>query len=366
VSGMIVFGTRPEAIKLAPMIAALRTQLGRNAIKVVCSGQHRSLLAQTMHALDFTADVNFDLMVHHQTPAEVLRRIVSALDRFLRDHKVDWLLVQGDTATALAGAVAGYLCGVPTVHLEAGLRTHDLEAPWPEEGFRQLISRLASLHLAPTQNAHANLLAENVPEDRIVVVGNTGYDIQKHTSETMQSMASDAPYFLVTLHRRENIGAPLTEVCRRLEVLLDRYPDHHILWPRHPNPEVIEIIEDCFGSEPKRLKLVDSMDYPVFLQAMAGASVVITDSGGVQEEAASFGVPIAVVRDKTERQEIVDLGLAGIAGSDGRDLGILVDRFMKQPIDQAAIRAWREMQGDGDAAQRATDAILQRFPLPVS
>lgn len=364
-TGIIVFGTRPEAIKLAPVIGGLRNRLDPHSVKVVCSGQHRSLLTQTLHALDFAVDVNFDLMVHHQTPAEVVRRIVSALDRFIQDHKVDWILVQGDTATALAGALAGYLTGTPTIHLEAGLRTNDLSAPWPEEGFRQLIARLASLHLAPTQAARANLMAENIPADRIVVVGNTGLDIQTHTMKTMgNARQGDAmPYFLVTLHRRENLGEPLAAVCGHLETLLNSYPGYRILWPRHPNPEVIETIEAHFLGSSDRLVIVDPMDYPDFLGAMADARVIITDSGGVQEEGASLGIPVVVIRDKTERQEIVDLGLAAMAGSRGAGLEEAVSGFLGRQIDAAAVTRWREIQGNGHAAVRAVEAILQRFEL---
>lgn len=363
-AGLVVFGTRPDAIKLAPVVAGLNARLGEARPIVVCSGQHRTLIAQTLHSLGLRYDVNFDLMIYDQKPDEVLRRIVASLGQFVDDEGPEWILVQGDTVTALAGALVGHLAHVPVIHLEAGLRTYDLQAPWPEEGIRQSIARLATLHLAPNPRAREHLLSEHIAGERIVVVGNTGLDMQNQITAATGNDGSATggdPYFLVTLHRRENQGSRLEAVCRRLSALLERFPDHRIKWPRHPNPHVVRVVESRFAENCPRADVVEPLEYPGFIAATATARLAITDSGGVQEEAPSFGVPVAVIRDKTERPEVVELGLAEVAGGDARDLDAVVDHLLERPVDPDAVAQWREIQGDGHAAEAAIEAILARF-----
>ncbi len=363
-AGLVVFGTRPEAIKLAPVVAGLNARLAKARPLVVCSGQHRSLIAQTLRSLGLRYDFNFDLMIYDQKPDQVLRRVVASLGQFVDEEKPDWILVQGDTITALAGALVGHLAQVPVIHLEAGLRTYDLQAPWPEEGIRQSIARLATLHLAPNPRAREHLLSEHIADERIVVVGNTGLDMQDRITAAAGSDGSANgadPYFLVTLHRREIHGPRLEVVCRRLSALLERFPDHLIKWPRHPSPHVAGKVESYFAENSARVNIVEPLDYPDFIAATAAARLAISDSGGVQEEAPSFGVPVAVIRDKTERPEVVELGLTEVAGGDARDLDAVVDRLLGQPVDRDAVAQWRGIQGDGHAAEAATEAILARF-----
>ena len=349
---------------MAPVVAGLNVRLGEARPIVICSGQHRSLIAQTLYSLGLRYDFNFDLMIYDQKPDQVLRRVVASLGQFVDDEKPEWILIQGDTITALAGALVGHLAHVPVIHLEAGLRTYDLQAPWPEEGIRQSIARLATLHLAPNLRAREHLLSEHIADERIVVVSNTGLDMQDQITAATGSDGSangGDPYFLVTLHRRQNHGPRLEAVCRRLSALLERFPDHLIKWPRHQNPHVAGIVGSYFAENCPRVNILEPLEYPDFIAATAAAKFAITDSGGVQEEAPSFGVPVAVIRDKTERPEVVELGLADVVGGDARDLDAAVDHLLGRPVELDAVAQWRKIQGDGHAAEAVLEAIFARF-----
>ena len=364
-SGLVIFGTRPEAIKLAPVVANLRVRSGGGDIGVVCTGQHAEIMIQTLNALDLDVDANLNLMKREQTPMQVVERIIANLTERYASARPDWVLVQGDTATAFAGAVFGYLGESTVVHLEAGLRTHDIHEPWPEEGFRQEIARLASLHLAPYPCARDNLIAEGIDAERIQVIGNTGLASQdamlSRADSDDESWLPDGAFLLVTLHRRENIGARLEATCRRLIEVLDRYPDLKILWPVHPNPKVRGTVFQFFGDRRDRVTLVEPLDYPKFLRAQQAAHLVISDSGGVQEEAASLGARVAIVREKTERPDAVALDLTRIVGADASGLLETVEAFDASPVDPESVAAWRALQGDGQAGVRAAAVIAARI-----
>ncbi|MGE0254613.1 MAG: non-hydrolyzing UDP-N-acetylglucosamine 2-epimerase [Alphaproteobacteria bacterium] len=363
-SGVVIFGTRPEAIKLAPVIEGLRQRLGPQSLRVLCTGQHGALMAQTLASLGLAPDENFDLMLRDQTPSAVLRRSLEALQTHFQDERPDWVLVQGDTASTLAGALFGHLVERPVFHLEAGLRTYDRSAPWPEEGFRQVIGRLASLHLAPTPRARNHLLAEGVADADIVVVGNPGLDSQDRvmaTTPPQSGVVPDGPFFLVTLHRRESLGQQLDATCRRLADLLGRYPGHAILWPVHPNPAVMRAANHSFTDGAAAVRLCAPLSYPDFLHAQAAARIVISDSGGVQEEAPSMGTPVAIVRDKTERQDVIELGLGRLVGADARDIDDAVDALLAAPLHPDAVATWRALQGDGNATAATVAAIAARL-----
>ena len=280
-------------------------------------------------------------------------------------QRPEWVLVQGDTATAFAGALFGYLGESTVVHLEAGLRTHDIHEPWPEEGFRQEIARVADLHLAPYPCARENLLAEGIDADSIQVIGNTGLDSQQamlsQLGEDHAARLPDGQFVLVTLHRRENIGPRLEATCRRLITMLDDYPDLRILWPVHPNPKVRSTAFQFFGDRKDRVVLCESLDYPAFLRAQQVAKFVVSDSGGVQEEAASLGTRVAIVREKTERPDAVALGLTRIVGADASGLADAVHDFTASPVDPEAVATWRALQGDGNAGEAAAAALLKQI-----
>ncbi|NBT30015.1 MAG: UDP-N-acetylglucosamine 2-epimerase (non-hydrolyzing), partial [Gammaproteobacteria bacterium] len=323
-SGVVIFGTRPEAIKLAPVVECLRKDGRLPDFQVICTGQHAEIIRQTLGSLNFSVNENMNLMRHNQTPREVVERITVKLSQRLGSDRPDWVLVQGDTATAFAGTLFGYLGGSTVIHLEAGLRTHDIYEPWPEEGFRQEIARLAGLHLAPYSSSVKNLLTEGIPENDIRTIGNPGLDTLKatlaHCGKEDDSWLPDGDFFLVTIHRRENVGERLKKTCRNLQTLLSEYPQYTILWPVHPNPKVRQFVLEYFSGLNDRVLLCAPLEYPQFLRAQAAASVVISDSGGVQEEAASLGTRVAVVREKTERPDVASLGLTKIVGADARGL----------------------------------------------
>ncbi|MBT5944969.1 MAG: UDP-N-acetylglucosamine 2-epimerase (non-hydrolyzing) [Rhodospirillaceae bacterium] len=364
-SGLVIFGTRPEAIKLAPMVASIRDARSAEDVGVVCTGQHAEIMTQTLNSLDLDVDENLNLMQRDQTPMEVVERIIVSLTERYASERPDWVLVQGDTATAFAGALFGYLGESTVIHLEAGLRTHDIHEPWPEEGFRQEIARLAGLHLAPFPCARENLLAEGIGAESIQVVGNTGLDGQQAMLAQLDgddaAWLPDGDFVLVTMHRRENIGPRLEATCRQLVTILDNYPDLRILWPVHPNPKVRSTAFQFFGDRKDRVMLSEPLDYPKFLHAQRAAKFVVSDSGGVQEEAASLGTRVAIVREKTERPDAVDLGLTRIVSADASGLVDAVNDFMATPVDPASVAEWRALQGDGNAGEAAAAALLKKI-----
>lgn len=364
-SGLVIFGTRPEAIKLAPMVANIRGAQPAIDIGVVCTGQHAEIMTQTLNSLDLDVDENLNLMQRDQTPMEVVERTIVSLTERYASERPDWVLVQGDTATAFAGALFGYLGESTVIHLEAGLRTHDIHEPWPEEGFRQEIARLAGLHLAPYPCARENLLNEGIEPDSIQVIGNSGLDSQDgmlaQIADDDTAWLPNGDFVLVTLHRRENLGERLEATCRELISTLDAYPDLQILWPVHPNPKVRSTAFEFFGDRKDRVMLSEPLDYPKFLHAQRAAKFVVSDSGGVQEEAASLGTRVAIVREKTERPDAVDLGLTRIVGADATGLVDAVNDFMATPVDPVSVAKWRALQGNGNAGAAAATALLNKI-----
>lgn len=368
-TGLILFGTRPEAIKLAPVIREFSRCVGRSSVQVISSGQHRTLLSQNLHSLNIDVDINLNVMMEAQNPSETVNRITTALQQQIAENRPDWIMVQGDTATVFAGAMAGYLNQIPVIHLEAGLRTHTINFPWPEEGFRQMVSRITTLHLAQNERAKHNLLAEGIHAQNIEVVGNTGYDLQKTVLENHCSpstpFANDhfEKLAIVTVHRRENLGAPLDALCLKLKKLMQLHPQLTFIWPKHPNPGVISVIEKHFAQDEPRLKICEPLDYISFQKILQTASLVISDSGGVQEEAASLGVPVAIARNETERPDIVELKLGKLVGRDGTSLVNDVSELLARPTKSmsGSRDKWISLQGNGMASAHAVHAVLERF-----
>jgi UDP-N-acetylglucosamine 2-epimerase (non-hydrolysing) len=372
----VVFGTRPEAIKLAPVVLALRAD-PRVACDVCVTAQHRQMLDQVLEAFAIAPDADLDLMVPEQTLAGFTGRAVEAIDRHLTEAKPDLVLVQGDTTTTFCAALASFYRHVPVGHVEAGLRTGNLESPWPEEVNRILTTRLARLHFAPTAGNRDNLLREGVPHDRIVVTGNTVIDalflaleIVKRAKPAIpglpDGLAGGAqPLVLVTGHRRENFGPGFESICEAIAELAARFPETQFVYPVHLNPNVRRPVDAILRSAATaNVHLIEPLGYLPFVAMMSRATVILSDSGGVQEEAPSLGKPVLVMRDTTERPEAVTAGTVKLVGTDRR---AIVEETSRLLTDRAAYDAMaRAMNpyGDGKATGRIVAACAEFLGLP--
>jgi len=358
INALAVIGTRPEAIKMAPVVRALRAT-GRFDVHVLFTGQHRGLLDQAAADFGLVADADLDLMRPDQGLASLTARLLEGIEAVLATRTVDVVLAQGDTTTVLAAAMAAFYRRIPFAHVEAGLRTESIDSPFPEEANRRLAGALATIHFAPTRGALANLLGEGVPADRIVVTGNTGIDALLDASGRAPALPVPiAPVdrlVLVTLHRRESLGAPLRGVLGAIRDAIADVPRARVIWPVHPNPHVRQAAAEVLARIPG-VELVEPQAYLPFVALMQRADVIVTDSGGVQEEAPTFGAPILVVRESTERPEGVDAGLAELVGTDpdriARRLGTLLT---------TSVRRTRTVNpyGDGRASNRIADSLIQ-------
>ncbi|WP_417835678.1 non-hydrolyzing UDP-N-acetylglucosamine 2-epimerase [Thalassospira tepidiphila] len=364
----VVAGTRPEFIKMAPVIRSLRALIGESAVKVYSTGQHRSLMDQAIHSLHLKVDVDFDLMTHAQPAAEIQRRVISALDREFKSRRPDVVVVQGDTVSAFGGAMAGFLNNIPVAHVEAGLRSHDIGNPWPEEGLRQMIARIASVHFAPTEIAKKNLIDEGIAEERIRIVGNPGIDSLVATQALEGKSSVDhgsydfeagRPFALITMHRREALHGALDVFCENLKHIINKHTEFDFVWPLHPNPVVREIVERHFVSPLENLHFVTPLPYDEMAKVLPNARIVISDSGGMQEEAPYCGVPIIVMRDVTERPEIIDLGLGKLAGASGYSLLEDFEKLIANSADETAVEKWRDIQGRGRSAAKISESLLK-------
>jgi UDP-N-acetylglucosamine 2-epimerase (non-hydrolysing) len=363
-----VFGTRPEAIKMAPVVHALLNEPGRFESVVCVSAQHRAMLDQVLGVFDVRADHDLDLMTPGQSPAEITARVLERLPPLIREIRPDILLVQGDTMTSFAAAFAAYLDKVPTGHVEAGLRTGDRYQPFPEEMNRVLTTRLASLHFAPTVQARDRLLAEGVPADDVHLTGNTVIDALLQTvrsdyrfrTPALAALDPARRVVLVTTHRRESFGAPLESTCSALRQLVDRFPDIQIVLPVHPNPQVKRTVEASL-CDLGRVTLIDPVDYVEFVHLMSRAYLILTDSGGVQEEAPSLGKPVLVLREVTERPEGVAAGTAVVVGTDRERIVSLASELLSSPASYARMANAVNPYGDGHASERIVAAIGERF-----
>jgi len=318
---LVLAGTRPEAIKLAPVILEGRRR-GAFRVLLCATAQHRHMLDQALNTFELQPDFDLDLMEPGQTLPRLASRLLERLPVVLEEVKPAAVMVQGDTTTAMAGAIASFYAGIPVAHVEAGLRTGDLAAPFPEEGNRKVISAVVRWHFAPTARARENLLLENVPADRVHVTGNTVIDALKITATRLdQDPAADGlgtrtegETILVTGHRRESFGEGMQNLCAALLQIAAAHSNVQIVYPVHPNPHVKEPVCAALGSTPN-IRLIDPLDYPEFVAALRRCTFVITDSGGVQEEAPAFGKPVLVTRSVTERPEAVDAGCALLVGT---------------------------------------------------
>jgi len=365
---LVIFGTRPEAIKMAPVVAACRGH-GRVEPIVCLTGQHRELLAQVTEYFGIEADVRLDLMTADQSLARLTARCVEGIDETIVARRPDCVVAQGDTTTVMAASLAAFYRRTPFVHVEAGLRTGDLSAPWPEELNRRIADLGAALCCAPTRRAAETLAAEGVPPERIHVTGNTVIDALLETVrreradpgrwQRKHATLGDAPLVLVTAHRRESFGPGLERICRAIRSLAERFPDHQLVYPVHLNPNVREPVRRALAGA-ENVHLIDPPAYPEFVWLMDRSVLILTDSGGVQEEAPSLGKPVLVMRDQTDRPELVDAGAALLVGTSVERIVETATALLTDPAQYAACRIDQSPYGDGRAAERIVELMLDQ------
>jgi UDP-N-acetylglucosamine 2-epimerase (non-hydrolysing) len=369
---LTVFGTRPEAVKLGPVIRELARHPDRVTSRVCVSAQHRDMLDQVLRVFGIQPEYDLNVMQANQTPTQVAAAVLSRLEPILLGERPDWVLVQGDTTTVAAAALAAFYSRSHVGHVEAGLRTRDRWQPFPEEINRRMAGVIADRHFAPTTRSRDNQLREDVPPEAIFVTGNTGIDAlrwitaQPEAPEVRQLLrdAPEARVILVTAHRRENFGAPLRAICLALRDLAERYAGAiHIVYPVHRNPNVWGPVHELLGDVPN-ITLAPPLDYLPNLHLMKRAYLVITDSGGIQEEAPGLGIPALVLRDVTERPEGVATGALRLVGTDRARIVAEASRLLDDPADYARMARAENPFGDGHAAERIVASLLDD-PLPA-
>lgn len=382
---MLVFGTRPEAIKMAPLVKAFQKQRDRVETVVCVTGQHREMLDQVLEMFDIKPDYDLNIMKQGQDLYDVTARVLTGMRDVLKEVRPDMVLVHGDTTTSTAAALAAFYQQIPVGHVEAGLRTHNIYSPWPEEMNRLLTGRLATYHFSPTPLSRNNLLKEAVEDKRIIVTGNTVIDAlywvvekikqEKELDSKLAAELKNAGYdtgrlkggkdlVLITGHRRENFGDGFITMCHAIKHLTEKYPEVDFVYPMHLNPNVRKAIHEVFGKELSNLGnmfFIEPLEYLSFVYLMEKSSIVLTDSGGIQEEAPGLGKPVLVMRDTTERPEALDAGTVKLVGTDfdkivGEVSALLDDKQVYEAMSMAL-----NPYGDGKACGRIVDALLCRL-----
>ncbi|WP_448658841.1 non-hydrolyzing UDP-N-acetylglucosamine 2-epimerase [Sphingomonas sp. CJ99] len=368
---LVIFGTRPEAIKMFPVVHALAAQ-GGMTVRTCITAQHRGLLDQVLAIAGLVPDIDLDLMEPGQTLDRLTARLLTGLGEVMDAERPDRVVVQGDTATAMVGALASYYRKVPVAHVEAGLRSGDIWQPWPEEVNRRIVAPIADLHFAPTETAAAALRRENIDPATIHVTGNTVIDALHATSariaaepalaaglDGIASRFADKRLVLVTTHRRENFGDGMAQIASAIGRIADR-PDTAVLFPVHPNPNVVSVMEAMLGDRPNVAR-IDPLDYPHFIRALGLAHIVLTDSGGVQEEAPALGKPVLVMRETTERPEGVEAGTAKLVGPNADRIVSEISTLLDDSHAYQAMARAHNPFGDGHASARIAEQIAHGF-----
>lgn len=358
---MLVFGTRPEAIKMCPLVKELEGRPEEFSVVVCVTGQHREMLHQVLDVFEVEPDYNFDIMKSSQTLSGITISILDRMQDVLREEQPDVVLVHGDTVTSFAAALACFFNNVAIGHVEAGLRTYNLHSPWPEEFNRQAVDLVSNYYFAPTEDSKGNLLEEGKPEHAIYVTGNTGIDAMRTTirddfHDPDLAWASDSRLILITAHRRENLGEPMRHMFRAIRRVLEEHPDLKAIYPIHLNPEVRAVAAVELEGE-ERIRLIEPLDVVSFHNFMKASFLILTDSGGIQEEAPYLGKPVLVMRDTTERPEGIAAGTLRLTGTDEEQI---YREFKKLITDQGEYeRMARSVNpyGDGYASQRIADAL---------
>lgn len=370
---MTVFGTRPEAIKMCPLVLEMRKHPDEIEPLVAVTAQHREMLDQVLHLFGITPDYDLNIMSAGQTLYDVTEKALRGLQKVLEEAKPDLVLVHGDTTTTFAGALAAFYAQIPVGHVEAGLRTGNKYSPFPEEMNRKLTGALADYHFAPTATSKANLLRENVPEAKITVTGNTVIDALKTTvkpdyrfddDNLHEVLDSGKRLILMTTHRRENLGEPMRHVYKALCEVLRTHDDVEAIFPVHKNPKVRQIVNEELGHLPQ-VHLIEPLDYQPFANLMARVDVVLTDSGGIQEEAPALGKPVLVLRDTTERPEAVTAGTVKLIGTAYEDVLRETNLLLDNPEHYRAMAEAVNPYGDGEACARIVNRILREFGVEV-
>ena len=365
---MSVFGTRPEAIKMCPLV--LELQKYDEIDSVVCvTAQHREMLDQVLELFNITPDYDLDIMKTRQSLAGITTRVLEGMEDVLKKERPDIVLVHGDTSTSFVAALAAFYEQIPVGHVEAGLRTYDIYSPFPEEMNRQLTGRIAKMHFSPTVRNYENLIKENINNDDIYITGNTVIDALKTTvkddyvfeNECLKNIDfENKRVIVVTAHRRENLGKPLEDICTAIGEIVDEYPDTEVIYPVHLNPAVREVAWRILGDN-KRVHLVDPLDVMELHNAIARSFMVMTDSGGIQEEAPALAKPVLVLRRETERPEAVAAGTVKIAGVDKDVIKKLAKELLDNPEEYNKMAQAANPYGDGEASRRTCEAILYQF-----
>ncbi len=361
---LAVIGTRPEVIKLAPLINTLRKKI---ELKICSTGQHRELVAQALRAFEIKSDWDLDVMSEGQSLNILSSKILSGIDGILKEYTPDWVIVQGDTSSAFCAALAAFHLGIKVAHVEAGLRTQDLKNPFPEEGNRLMISRIADVHFAPTKNAKLSLMNEGIDPKTIIVTGNTVVDsIQlktskwnngepKYLSNEINGIVSKDNIIFVTCHRRESFGEIILNIAHMIKRLALKHQKFQWVFPLHLNPEVREPLIKVLKNVPN-IQLINPLDYEENLFLISKSHLVLTDSGGIQEEAPSFGVPVIIMRSSSERTEGISSGIATLAGQDPKVIEVMVESFLQKVSLQ--IGSITNPYGDGKASERILNFFL--------
>jgi len=365
---LTIIGTRPEAIKMAPLILELQAAAGRFQHTLVSTAQHREMLDQVLTVFGITPDIDLGLMQPNQTLADLTARALTSLTGVFAEHRPTLVLLQGDTTTVMAAALAAFYQRIPVGHVEAGLRTTERYNPFPEEINRRIASVLADLHFAPTERARANLLREGVAPESVFVTGNTIVDALRRmplTDEFASDSLRNLPLagrrlIVVTAHRRENHGPPLHDICRALRTLAEKFPDLAIVYPVHLNPNVRNAVNAELGGMPS-IHLIEPLPYPDLLRLLARSELILTDSGGIQEEAPSLRKPVLVLRETTERPEVIEVGAGMLVGTDPERIVTEASRLLTDPAAYGRMANVVNPFGDGHAAERIVGILADRY-----
>ena len=361
---MTIFGTRPEAIKMAPLVKELKS---RDEIEcIVCvTAQHRQMLDQVLETFEIVPDYDLNIMQHGQTLGEITTRTLIVLENIIREVNPDLVLVQGDTTTTFVGALAAFYNNCDIGHVEAGLRTYDKYSPYPEEMNRQMVGCMADLHFAPTEMSKNNLLREGKKEESIYVTGNTAIDAMKTTvltdyhHEVLDWVGNDR-MILLTAHRRENLGDPMRHIFKGIKRIVDEYPDVKVVYPIHLNPKVREVAKEVFGDS-DRIRLIEPLEVFDFHNFQNRSYIILTDSGGIQEEAPSLGKPVLVLRNTTERPEGIKAGTLKLVGTDEDVIYEETKRLLNDKNEYEKMSHASNPYGDGNASKRIADAIINFY-----
>ena len=361
---MTIFGTRPETIKMAPVVKELKRR--RQIKTVVCvTAQHRQMLDQVLDAFELVPDYDLDIMKQGQTLSDITTKVLKGLEDVMEKEKPDIVLVHGDTTTTFAGALAAFYHQIPVGHVEAGLRTYNKYSPFPEEINRQFVGIVADLNFAPTEKSKNNLLAEGKKADTIIVTGNTAIDalkttVRKEYHHEILEWAKGSRMIVLTAHRRENLGEPMRHMFRAIKRIVDKYEDIKVVYPVHLNPLVVNTAKEVFG-DCERIRLISPLEVLDFHNILNNAYLILTDSGGIQEEAPSLGKPVVVLRDTTERPEGIEAGTLKLAGTNEEKIYSIIDDLLSNKETYDKMSKASNPYGDGNASVRIVDEIIKRI-----